>query len=372
MGAFGLYTHIRANRWRSILLLAGLFLLVYVLLFAGFLAMEALRGGPSLARLMERAAAATIRWAPVASVGTLMWVGIGYAFHQGMIDGLTEARAVSRQEEPELYNLLENLCISRGMPMPQLKIIETEALNAYASGMSEKQYAVTVTRGLMQALDRDELEAVLAHELTHIRNGDVRLMVIAVIIVGVLSFVGEIVFRWLARGPRIRIERSDDDGGKSAAPAAAALLIAVVLIVVAWFLSQVLRFALSRSREYLADAGAAELTKNPDAMISALRKISGHAELPGVPSGVMEMCIENERSGVMDLFATHPPIPERIAALVTFAGGQEAPESRPRRLPGPAPAPALETGKPQPWGRLPAGPWGPVDISRPDAGPWAR
>ena len=112
-----------------------------------------------------------------------------------MIDAVTGATPVTRQEEPRLYNILENLCISRGIPMPTLRIADDDALNAFATGMNQKQYSITVTRGLMNALNDQELEAVLGHELTHIRNGDVRMMVIAVVIAGVISFFGELVFR---------------------------------------------------------------------------------------------------------------------------------------------------------------------------------
>lgn len=327
-GAFGLYTHIQANRRRSVFLIIGLFLLVYVMVFAGALTYEALAGGPSLDVIVARALDDFIGHLPTATLGAGAWIAIAYKAHQWMIDAVTDSHPVARSEAPELYNLLENLCISRGVPMPQLKIMESEVLNAFASGMSEQQYSVTVTRGLLTALNRDELEAVLAHELTHIRNGDVRLMVIAVVIAGVISFIAELTYRWAAYGPRVRY--SDDDGGTSrrASPATTALFLAGAIIIIAWLISSLLRFALSRSREYLADAGAVELTKNPDAMISALMKISGRAEIPGVPSGVMEMCIENQHSGFVDLFATHPPIEDRIAALELHAGGRK-PEVEP-------------------------------------------
>jgi len=169
--------------------------------------------------------------------------------------------------------------------------------------------------------------------LTHIRNGDVRLMIIAVVIAGVVSFIAEILYRWLAYGPRVRYADEAGDGTRRAGPAGAALVLAGVIVAVAWILSGILRFALSRSREYLADAGAVELTKNPDAMISALMKISGRAEIPGAPSGIMELCIENAHSGFVDLFATHPAIEDRIEALVRHAGGQ-----RPAEPPSVAPS----------------------------------
>lgn len=361
-GAFGLYTHIQANRRRSVLLIAGLFALIYVLVFAGALAAAALSGGPSLDWMLQRALSDLITHAPLATGLTLIWIVIAYLFHQRMIDAITDSHTVERKDEPKLYNLLENLCISRGMTMPQLKIMDSDVLNAFASGLNEKQYCVTVTRGLMNALNEAELEAVLAHELTHIRNGDVKLMVTAIIIAGVISFFAELIFRWLAYGPRVRF--SDDSGeSRKASPAAAALLIAVAIVILAWIFSIVLRFSLSRTREYLADAGAAELTRNPDAMISALLKISGKAEIPGAPSGLMEMCIENERSGFVDMFATHPAIEDRVEALVKFAGGH-MPEPAPA---APETAPSFLPETVQLDARL--GPWGQAAAA---ANPWRR
>ena len=319
--AFGLYTHIQHNRIRSVVLIGGLFFLVYLLVFAftlgilGFVMEDA-----SLGEIVEQTWSDFFYLSPWATLATGVWVFFGYALHQRLIDAATGAQTVTRVEEPRLYNILENLCISRGIPTPKLQIIETDVMNAYASGMHDGQYQIAVTRGLMNALNDQELEAVLGHELTHIRNGDVRLMVVAVVIAGVITLVGEFVFRVLLQGPHIRT--SGGGGGKKGG-GAGAIIIAIVLIAVAWFLSLVIRFALSRTREYLADAGSVELTKNPDAMISALRKIEGHAEMPAVPSGIMEMCIENQKNGVADLFSTHPSVDARVEKLVKMAGGHD-------------------------------------------------
>jgi heat shock protein HtpX len=222
--------------------------------------------------------------------------------------------------------------------------------------MNEKQYSITVTSGLIKSLDDAEVEAVLGHELTHIRNGDVRLLVIAVIIAGVVAFFAELVFRLMFQGGLgWRSSRGSDRKG-----AGVAILIAIVLIVVAWILSIFIRFALSRRREYLADAGSVELTKNPDAMISALRKIEGRSELPVATSAVMEMCIDNPRVGFSSILHTHPPIDERVAALVKFAGGHDP---GPIALPAPGEADAGEeqgqADQPTadgPWGHAPEGP----------------
>src|SRR3989442_9811694 len=321
MAAFGLYSHIQANKRRSIALVIGLFFLVYVMTFAGALLAEALTNNDRpLGVLLRRAWIDLIYAAPWATLGTVLWIAIAYKFHQSLIDAVTGGREVTRQEQPRLYNLLENLCISRGITMPKLKVMEDDALNAFATGMNEKQYSITVTSGLVKRLDDAELEGVLGHELTHIRNGDVRMLVIAVIIAGAVSFFAELVFRLMFQGGfRWRSSGGDRKGGG----AAVAIIIAVVLIAVAWLLSIVIRFALSRKREYLADAGSVELTKNPDAMITALRKIEGRGELEGATSAVMEMCVDNPREGFADLFATHPPIEKRIKALIEFAGGHD-------------------------------------------------
>lgn len=322
--AYGLYSHIQSNRRRSVVLLIGLFLLVYLMTFAGALVAEVMLAGDArFAVLLNAAIRHTIDALPWVTIGTALWIVIAYKFHQSMIDALTGGREVTRQEQPRLYNLLENLCISRGLTMPKLKVMESDAINAFATGLNEKQYSITLTSGLLAHLDDPEVEAVLGHELTHIRNGDVRMLIIAVIIAGVISFLAELVFRVIFRGGfNWRGSRGDGrDRGKGGAMAA--ILIALALIALAWLLSIVIRFALSRQREFLADAGSVELTKNPDAMIMALRKIEGRGELEGSTSAVMEMCVDNPRSGFADLFATHPPIERRVEALVKFAGGRD-------------------------------------------------
>src|SRR6266436_2426988 len=200
MAAYGLYTHIQSNKRRSIALLIGLFFLVYLLVYAGALVGEALTIDAPPDVLLRRALSDAIYAAPWATLGTLLWIAIAYKFHQSMIDAVTGGREITRQEQPRLYNLLENLCISRGITMPKLKLMEADALNAFATGMNEKQYSITVTSGLLAHLDDPEVEAVLGHELTHIRNGDVRMLVIAVIIAGAISFFAELVFRMLFQG----------------------------------------------------------------------------------------------------------------------------------------------------------------------------
>jgi heat shock protein HtpX len=311
-----------------------------------------------------------IKALPWATGGTLIWIFIAYQFHQSMIDAVTGASEVTRQQEPRLYNILENLCISRGITMPTLRVSEDPALNAFSTGLNQKQYSITVMRGLMEALNDAEMESVLGHELTHIRNGDVRLMVIAVVIAGAISFFGELVFRLFFQasfyggfgGRRSGDDRKGGGGG-------IAIVIALALIVVAWVLSIVIQMALSRQREYLADSGSVELTKNPDAMISALRKIEGRGEITQATSAVMEMCIDNPREGFSNIFDTHPSVDDRVAALVKYAGGHD---SGPLQVEAPDDpqgdtAQIEDASAPHPWGTAPEGqtpdsdkgPWGP-------------
>ena len=396
MAAYGLYTHIASNKTRSVLLLGGLFLLLYVLVFAGALIAEVMiNGNGSVADYMNAATRDLVKALPWATLGAAAWIVIAYFFHQKMIDAVTGGHAVTRQEQPRLYNLLENLCISRGITMPQLKIMDSPALNAFATGLNPRQYAVTVTTGLLAALDDQEIEAVLGHELTHIRNGDVQLMVVAVIIAGVVGFFGELFFRlftnmswgggWGRSSSSSSSSSSDSDRKGSGGGAIIVVIVAVVLIVLAWLLSQVVKLALSRTREYLADAGAVELTKNPDAMINALRKIEGRGELPGATSAVMELCVDNPREGFSDLFATHPSVDARVQALIKFAGGHDpGPLALPSEAAEGDAAPTDENAPPP---LPPSGPWSdagqsnaspaPADAPQgpwttPASGPWGR
>jgi heat shock protein HtpX len=339
--AFGLYTHIRNNRIRSRLLLAGLFLLAWLASFGGILAATGFTGTPRGVDPYTYAFNTFIVASPFITVGVAIWIFIGYQINVAIIGAVTGARGLERAHAPKLYGMLENLCISRGITMPKLMIIEDQALNAFASGVKDSQFTVTVTRGLLDHLDDAEIEAVLAHELTHIRNGDVKLMVVAVVIAGVLSFLSEVAFRSMRFSGSSSRSSSDNKG------AGAAILIGLLIMAVAGILASVIRFSLSRSREYLADAGAVELTKNPDAMISALLKISGRADIAGVPSGIMDMCIENDPDDMSDIFSTHPSISKRVQALVGAAGGRLPPRLNEMSLRPPLTAIVEARG---PWG----------------------
>lgn len=244
-----------------------------------------------------------------------VWFLIAWFSHTSMIRKATGSRPLERKENKRVYNLLENLSIAAGMKMPKLYIIEDDSLNAFASGIDRKSYSVHLSRGIIKKLNDEELEAVIAHELTHIKNKDVRLLIISIVFVGIFAFISEGLLRSMYFGSATRSNRKG--GGQ-------AIIIAMILAMVGWLLASLFRFALSRKREYLADAGAAELTKRPLALASALRKVSGDPTIEAVKrKDVAQMFIENPQLGLkkkrgFSLFATHPPIKKRIEILEQF------------------------------------------------------
>jgi heat shock protein HtpX len=254
---------------------------------------------------------------PFVLAGVAVWFLISFFAHTSIIKSITGSRTLERKENKRVYNLVENLCISQGMKMPKVNIIKDDALNAFASGINEKSYTVTLTEGLIKKLDDEELEGVIAHELMHIKNRDVRLMIISLVFVGIFAVVAQIAMRSMLYSSMSR--RRNRDGGK-------VMIIIMVVAFVAYLLSLVFRFALSRKREYMADAGAAEMTRRPRALASALRKISGNHKVKTVKSDdVAEMFIENQpekNQGILSvisgLFATHPPVEKRITVLEQF------------------------------------------------------
>jgi heat shock protein HtpX len=250
--------------------------------------------------------------APYALAAVGIWFLIAYFIQERIIKMSTNSRPLDRDENLRVYNLTENLCISVGMKMPKLFVIDCPSLNAFASGIDEKSYSITLTTGLIAELDNSELEGVIAHELTHIRNKDVQLLIISIIFVGIFAYVTESLFRTLIS--KRSIKRGKDGF--------IVLLIAILVSIVVYFFSILFKFALSRRREYLADAGAVELTKNARALASALRKISVNSDLDVKSEDLKQAFIENspENSESFlnffgELFNTHPPIKKRIEIL---------------------------------------------------------
>ena len=254
---------------------------------------------------------------PIVLAGVGIWFVISYLFHTQMIQMATHSEPLERRNNKRVYNLTENLCMSVGMPMPKLYIIESDALNAFASGINEKTFAITLTHGIINTLSDEELEGVIAHELTHIRNRDVRLLIVTIVFVGIFATIADLALRMLLNGGgnmfSSRNRKNDKGGG--------AMLLLIILLVAGaiYFLSILFKLALSRSREYMADAGAVELTHNSMALASALRKISGHSTLKEVGNDeVKELFIDYKAEGFFSLFATHPPIEKRIQVLEQY------------------------------------------------------
>ena len=256
--------------------------------------------------------------APFIIGGVGLWFIIAWFSHSAMINSATDSKPLERNENKRVYNLVENLCISTGMTTPKINIIDDDSLNAFASGIDQHTFSISLSKGIIEKLNDEELEAFIAQELTHIRNRDVRLLIISIIFVGIFAFISQAIFRMLQFGGG---GRSKKDGGGGWA-----IIIALVLALIGFLISSLLRFALSRKREYLADAGSAELTHRPLALASALRKISVDPTIEAVKrKDIAQMFIENpqvpEKKGsfsVGSLFATHPPIEKRIQILEQF------------------------------------------------------
>lgn len=312
MKYIGLQEQITSNNRKSVILLLMFPLLVLAMVYAfTFIAYYSNEYADSITYVNQEFLA-TI---PIVIIAVGIWFAIAYFSNTAIINLTAGSHTLSRSENMRVYNLTENLCISVGMKMPQLRIIESNALNAFASGINDKTYTVTLTRGIINALDDDELEGVIAHELTHIRNHDVKLLIVSIIFVGIFSFVMRIALRSFVYGGSPRNRRSDKGGG------GAAIILVIILAAVAYFLSFIFKMALSRRREYMADAGAVELTRDPLALARALEKISGNSHIEQVKSSdIQDMYIDYSppKTNAISLsswFSSHPPIDKRIAYL---------------------------------------------------------
>lgn len=258
--------------------------------------------------------------------GVGIWFAIAYLFNSSMVKAATKARTLTRKENPRVYNIVENLCMTCNMDMPQINIVDDPQLNAFASGIDKKSYTVTVTTGLLRVLNDDELAGVLGHELTHIRNRDTRVLITSIVFVGIVSTVMSVVMHMMFNAMFYGSHSRSRDEKGSGVSIIIVMLVGVVCCAVAYFFTLITRFAISRKREYMADAGGAELCGNPLALASALRKISGDPGLQGVQrQDVAQLFIIHPQaltSGMMgffdSLFSTHPDTRKRIAILEQF------------------------------------------------------
>lgn len=328
----GIHTQQVRNNIKSLLLLLlfPCIILAIVYAFVAFLNMQEVPDGFQTSHIAFDAMATneaflmTLPWV-IGIVG--IWFMISYFTNTSIVRQATGAKPLERRENPRIYNIVENLTMTCGMPMPKINIIDDPQLNAFASGIDEKSYTVTVTTGICERLNDDELAGVIGHELTHIRNRDTRLLIVSIIFVGIMSTMLSLAVRLLWNtfiygGGNRRTSRD----GKSGAAVIAVILVAIVLAAVGYFFTILTRFAISRKREYMADAGGAELCGNPLALASALRKISndpglGHVDREDVTQLFIARpkAFASEFTNMMSrLFSTHPSIESRIAYLEQF------------------------------------------------------
>jgi len=305
----GIQTQIRRNNFNSVLLIIAFPLVLLGMVYA-VLFFTSQHQDPQMVN------DTFVNVVPFVIIGTSIWFVIAWLFHNSMIRIATGSKPLERMENKRVYNLVENLCISKGMKIPQIFVIEDDSLNAFASGVNERTFSVSLSRGIIDKLDDDELEGVIAHELSHIRNRDVRLMIISIIFVGIFAFIAEMAFRSIRFGALSRGK------GKSGG---AGILVVIVVSAVCYLIAILLRFGISRSREYMADAGAAEMTRKPYALANALRKIDQDPFIEAVQRrDVAQLFIDNpqpeeKKFSLGNFFSTHPPIQKRIELLDQFA-----------------------------------------------------
>lgn len=265
----------------------------------------------------------TIPWV---ILGVAVWFGIAYFMNASMVRRATGARPLTRKENPRIYNIVENLCMTCGMDMPQINVVDDPQLNAFASGIDKGSYTVTVTTGLTELLTDEELSGVIGHELTHIRNRDTRLLITSIIFVGIISTVMSLTVRMMNNMILFGGGSSRRDGKGNGLSVIVIMLIGLICCAIAYVFTLLTRFAISRKREYMADAGGAELCGNPLALASALRKISDNPGLTDVNrDDVAQLFIVHPQGltqGFMNffssLFSTHPDTAKRIEILEQF------------------------------------------------------
>ncbi len=295
-----IYDEISANRRGTWLLMA-----LFVLLIAGLAELIALAlGGGYIAGIFVLA-------------GAGLYVTISYFAASSVILGISQAREIRKEDNPDLYNIVENLCIGSGLPMPRIYIIDDTAPNAFATGRDPRHASIAVTSGLLQKMDKLELEGVIAHELSHVKNYDIRVMTLVVVLVGVVALISDFMLRFTWFGSGRRPGNRGKGEGLGGAIILAALLVAAILAPIAAVLMQM---AISRGREYLADSSGALLTRYPDGLARALEKIASDKEpLEVANKATAHLYIANPLKGheswANNLFATHPPIQERIRRL---------------------------------------------------------
>lgn len=296
-----MYEQIASNKRKSLFLILFFMVLIFALAWA-------------FGQITEFGSYALI---PAVVIALIMTWG-SYYYSDKIVLAVSRARPVDREEYPYLYNVVEGLAIAAGLPKPRCYVIDDTAPNAFASGRNPEKAVIVVTEGLLKKLNRAELEGVIAHEMSHIKNYDIRLQTLAVIMVGVVVLLSDWIMRSFLWGGKGR--RRDSKGGGNAGMIL--ILVALVLAILSPLIAQLLKLAVSRKREFLADADGAMLTRYPPGLASALKKLAADKEPLEVANKatahlyIVNPLKEGKRGGGMaKLFSTHPPIEERVRAL---------------------------------------------------------
>ena len=280
-----------------------LMMLVFVVVAGGFATIIGLVVGLPIAA------------APFIIAALVVYALFSYYASASVALAVSSAHPVTKEEEPDLYRVVENLSIGSGLPMPKVYVIEDSVPNAFATGRDPQHASVTATRGLLNKLDKSELEGVIAHEMSHVGNYDIRVMTITVVLVGIIALLADLFMRWTWFGSGARSSNRDRGGGL-----AILAIIAIVLAILAPIAAQLIQLAISRQREYLADASGALLCRNPDALARALEKISADPDpLEEANKATAHLYFSNplrdHDSFLNNLFSTHPPVEDRIRLL---------------------------------------------------------
>ena len=304
------HTLIARNKRNSILLM-----ILFMLFFLGLgLLIGAVWGGGE--------ATFSVMVAVIAAVVAFVIMLVSYYGGASAILGISKAHEISKSDDPQLFNVVEELAIAGGMPMPRVFLINDSAPNAFATGRNPKHAVVAITAGLRGKLNRDELQGVMAHELSHVRNYDILFAMLMSVMVGVLVMLCDVFLRsmWWGGGRRRRSSRSSEGGGGAQL---ILLIVGIVLAILAPILARIIQMAMSRQREYLADASAVELTRNPEGLASALAKISADPEVLEVANRATSHMyivhpIKRFEARASSIFSTHPPIKDRVARLLSL------------------------------------------------------
>jgi len=310
---------IAANKRNTVLL---------VLLFCLFVTALALVLSAAVVALISPDALYALDWREAALVGggaallSLLLSAAAYYGGADMVLAVSGGRRIEHKDDPELFNVVEEMAIAAGVPAPAVYLIDDPAPNAFATGRDPRHAAVAVTTGLRRKLTRDELQGVIAHEVSHIRNYDVRLMLLLAVLVGTVAMLCDLFWQLLRFAPSdsSRSRRDDKGGGGGGIIVIVLVVIAVVLAILAPLLAQIIQLAVSRQREFLADASAVELTRYPQGLAHALRKIDDDPDVlrtanRGTAHLFIANPIEKYEARAHSPFASHPPIKERIRRL---------------------------------------------------------